>query len=135
MVIGGVAGGAHGSSLATFDVDLAYGRDTENLEKVAAVLKGLDARLRGAPPDVPFLLDAKTLAAGANFTFTTSVACWLSTVYPASTMYRSSAKPRRRATSVVGSSVRLSKNHRAGNIRPSDLPLRNASTCAVTICF
>ena len=73
VVIGGVAGGAHGSSFATFDVDLAYGRDAENLEKVAAVLKGLDARLRGAPPDVPFLLDAKTLAAGASFTFTTSL--------------------------------------------------------------
>jgi hypothetical protein len=73
VVIGGVAGGAHGSSFATFDVDLAYGRDAENLEKVAAVLKALDARLRGAPPGVPFLLDAKTLAAGATFTFTTSL--------------------------------------------------------------
>lgn len=73
VVIGGVAGGAHGSSFATFDVDLAYGRDAENLEKLAAVLKGLDARLRGAPPDVPFLLDAKTLAAGANFTLATSL--------------------------------------------------------------
>jgi hypothetical protein len=73
VVIGGVAGGAHGSSFATFDVDLAYQRDPENLVKVAAVLKLLDARLRGAPPDVPFLLDAKTLEAGANFTFTTSL--------------------------------------------------------------
>ena len=29
------------------------------------------ARLRGAPPDVPFLLDAKRLEAGGNFTFET----------------------------------------------------------------
>lgn len=73
VVIGGVAGGAHGSSFATFDVDLAYSREPENLEKVAGVLRGLGARLRGAPPDLPFLLDAKTLKKGSNFTFTTSL--------------------------------------------------------------
>jgi hypothetical protein len=73
VVIGGVAGGAHGSAFGTFDVDLAYARDTENLERVTEVLRSLDATLRGAPPDVWFLLDAKTLAAGANFRFTTSL--------------------------------------------------------------
>ena len=73
VVIGGVAGGIHGSSFGTFDVDLAYSRKPENLEKVAAVLRALDAKLRGAPPDLPFLLDAQTLKAGANFTFTTSL--------------------------------------------------------------
>jgi hypothetical protein len=30
-----------------------------------------EATLRGAPPDLPFLLDAETLAAGQNFTFAT----------------------------------------------------------------
>jgi hypothetical protein len=73
VVIGGVAGGVHGSSLSTYDVDLTYSREQENLEKLAAVLGSLDAKLRGAPPDVPFLLDAKTLATGANFTFTTTM--------------------------------------------------------------
>jgi hypothetical protein len=73
VVIGGVAGGVHGSSLSTYDVDLAYGREPGNLEKLAAVLGSIEAKLRGAPPDVPFLLDAKTLAAGANFTFTTTM--------------------------------------------------------------
>ena len=73
VVIGAVAGGAHGSAFGTFDVDLAYARDTQNLERVTEVLRSLDATLRGAPEDVPLLLDAKTLAAGANFTFTTSL--------------------------------------------------------------
>jgi hypothetical protein len=73
VVIGGVAGGVHGSSLSTYDVDLAYGREPGNLEKLAAVLGSIEAKLRGAPPDVPFLLDAKTLAAGSNFTFTTTM--------------------------------------------------------------
>ncbi len=68
-----MAGGVHGSSLSTYDVDFAYSREQENLEKLAALLGSLDAKLRGAPADVPFLLDAKTLAAGANFTFTTTM--------------------------------------------------------------
>jgi hypothetical protein len=71
VVIGGVAGGAHGSSFGTFDIDLAVARQKRNLTKVAKVLSELGAELRGATKGLPFLLDAKTLAAGANFTFTT----------------------------------------------------------------
>jgi predicted nucleotidyltransferase len=73
VVIGGVAGGVHGSSFTTFDIDLAYSRDPENLERIAEVLRTLDATLRGAPPDLPFLLDARTLEGAANFTFTTTL--------------------------------------------------------------
>lgn len=73
VVIGGVAGGAHGSSYGTFDVDLAYARDRENLERIATVLGGIQATLRGAPEDLPFQLDADSLRAGANFTFRTSL--------------------------------------------------------------
>lgn len=71
VVIGGLAGMAHGSSYPSFDLDVAYARDDENLERLAAALRELGARLRGAPPDVPFLLDARTLRNGANFTFET----------------------------------------------------------------
>src|SRR5688500_14555681 len=71
VVIGGVAAGVHGSAYGTFDLDLAYGRDRDNLNRIAAVLRSLGATLRGAPPDVPFQLDAKTLDAGGNFTFST----------------------------------------------------------------
>jgi hypothetical protein len=71
VVIGGVAGGSYGSTFGTFDVDVAYARDTGNLERLATILESLGATLRGAPPDLPFQLDAKTLANGANFTFTT----------------------------------------------------------------
>jgi hypothetical protein len=42
VLIGGVAGGAHGSSYGTFDVDLAYARDPENLERISAVLRSID---------------------------------------------------------------------------------------------
>lgn len=73
VVIGGVAGGVHGSAYNTYDIDLAYARDRENLERIAALLRTLDARLRGAPPGVPFQLDALSLEAGGNFTFATSM--------------------------------------------------------------
>lgn len=72
VVIGGVAGGAHGSSYPTYDLDVAYARDRPNLERLAQALRGLGARLRGAPAEVPFILDAKTLEAGSHFTFETS---------------------------------------------------------------
>jgi hypothetical protein len=71
VVVGGVAGGAHGSSYPTYDLDIAYARDTGNLERLARVLNQVGATLRGAPADVPFL-DARTLEAGAHLTFTTS---------------------------------------------------------------
>jgi hypothetical protein len=36
-------------------------------------LKSLNPTLRGAPPDLPFRLDAQSLALGNNFTFDTSL--------------------------------------------------------------
>ena len=71
VVIGGVAGGSYGSTYGTFDVDVAYSRDRENLARLASVLQELGATLRGAPDELPFQLDAKTLENGANFTFAT----------------------------------------------------------------
>ena len=71
VLIGGMAGVVRGSSYPTYDVDIAYGRDRENLKRLAAALNDLGAKLRGAPADVPFILDAKTLENGAQFTFET----------------------------------------------------------------
>lgn len=72
VVIGGVAGGAHGSAYQTYDLDVAYARDRENLERLAAVLRSLGATLRGAPQDLSFQLDAEALQAGRNFAFSTA---------------------------------------------------------------
>ena len=71
VVIGGIAGGAHGSSYPTYDLDIAYARDRANLERLAAVLRDVGAALRGAPRDLPFQLDAETLENGQHFTFST----------------------------------------------------------------
>jgi len=72
VVIGGLAGTAHGSAYITYDVDVAYERSMANLERLAEALGELGATLRGAPPGLPFLLDAATLRAGLNFTFDTT---------------------------------------------------------------
>jgi hypothetical protein len=71
VVVGGIAGSAHGSAYATFDLDIAYSRDEANLSRLAAALNEMQATLRGAPADLPFQRDAKALANGANFTFDT----------------------------------------------------------------
>ncbi len=71
MVIGGIAGLAHGSSYPTYDLDVIYAREASNLERLAAALIEIGVSLRGAPPDLPFTPDARTLENGANFTFDT----------------------------------------------------------------
>jgi len=71
VVVGGLAGIAHGSAYNTEDADVAYERSPQNMHKLAAALSELGATLRGAPAGLPFQLDAKTLGAGLNFTFTT----------------------------------------------------------------
>jgi hypothetical protein len=71
VLIGGLAGLAHGSSYPTYDLDVAYSRDAANLERLASALRELNVTLRGAPDDLPFQIDAQSLASGANFTFQT----------------------------------------------------------------
>jgi hypothetical protein len=73
VIIGGFAGRLWGSNSITNDLDICYARDKKNLQALAAALVELRARLRGARPDVPFLLDAKTLEAGDHFTFETTL--------------------------------------------------------------
>ena len=71
VVVGGIAGSARGSAYVTRDLDIAYARNRENLERLATALRTVGARLRGAPQDVPFILDADSLERGAHFTFDT----------------------------------------------------------------
>ena len=71
VLIGGLAGIIHGSSYPSYDVDIAYARDPENLKRLAAALRELGATLRGAPRKLPFKLDARTLKNGSHFTFAT----------------------------------------------------------------
>ena len=73
VVVGGVAAGARGSSQATFDVDVCYARDQANPIRLTNALRSVNATLRGAPKDIPFILDEETLKRGLNFTFDTNI--------------------------------------------------------------
>jgi len=72
VVIGGFAGRLLGSPTMTNDTDVCYDRSPDNLEHLASALSELGARLRGVDEEVPFILDAKTLERGQNFTFDTT---------------------------------------------------------------
>jgi hypothetical protein len=73
VLIGGVAGATHGSPSVTQDLDICPDRSEENLARLVAALGSIHARLRGTADHVAFQLDARTLAAGDHFTFTTDV--------------------------------------------------------------
>ena len=73
VIIGGVAGTLHGSAMPTSDLDVCYSRSPENLERLAAALRSVNARLRNTPEHLPFQLEAATFARGLNFTFMTDV--------------------------------------------------------------
>jgi predicted nucleotidyltransferase len=72
IIIGGMAAVAHGSAYLTMDLDLCYSRTSENVEKLAEALATFQPSLRGAPPDLPFHLDAATIRSGMNFTLSTN---------------------------------------------------------------
>jgi hypothetical protein len=73
IVVGGMAGIAHGAARVTFDVDCVYSREPDNLRRLATALAGFRPTLRGAPPGLPFRLDEPTLRAGLNFTLDSDV--------------------------------------------------------------
>lgn len=73
IIVGGVAGILHGSARATYDVDLVYSREEQNIQRLASVLAPYSPYLRNAPLGLPFVWDAKTIRHGMNFTLTTTV--------------------------------------------------------------
>jgi hypothetical protein len=73
VVIGGVALVLRGSVRLTVDLDICYARDPDNLDRLATALAPHRPHLRGAPDELPFIWDARTLASGLNFTLTTNL--------------------------------------------------------------
>ncbi|MFL5416352.1 MAG: hypothetical protein ACJ78Y_10155, partial [Myxococcales bacterium] len=73
IVVGGLAAIVHGSPRLTQDVDVVYSRSAENLQRIVDALRPHEPYLRGAPPGLPFLWDARTLKNGLNFTLRTTL--------------------------------------------------------------
>lgn len=75
LLIGGVAVGYHGHVRATKDVDVVPAPDRANLERLAEVLKRLDARVEGADEfdqgELPDPLDPAALELGGNWVLST----------------------------------------------------------------
>lgn len=77
VLVGGVAARAHGASRTTSDIDCVPSTEAANLERLADVLRSLDARLRVAgmsdaeARELPVQLDAVTLAAFGSSTWMT----------------------------------------------------------------
>jgi len=64
VVIGGLGAVLHGSPIVTQDADICPAHDRENLDRLAAALRGLRARLRvaGVPEGIPFPYEGAFLA-------------------------------------------------------------------------
>lgn len=73
IIIGGGAAIAHGLARATFDVDVVYARDEQNLARLVEALRDHEPYLRGVPHGLPFRWDVETLRRGLNFTLTTNM--------------------------------------------------------------
>jgi hypothetical protein len=73
IVIGGGASIAHGLARPTYDVDVVYARDPENIRNLAKCLEDRQPYLRGAPAGLPFRWDERTILSGLNFTLVTSL--------------------------------------------------------------
>jgi hypothetical protein len=71
VIIGGVALVSRGGARVTHDLDVVYERSAENLARLVRAIGPFHPRLRGAPPDLPFFFDERTLKSGLNFTLVT----------------------------------------------------------------
>jgi len=71
VVIGGLAARTHGSSRITEDLDICYDPDRANVRRLANVLAGWHAYLRGVGPGLPFTMDERTLRSTPVMTLVT----------------------------------------------------------------
>lgn len=73
IVIGGLAGNAHGAARFTQDVDIVYERTSENYAALVIALSPHQPYLRGAPLGLPFRWNESTIKSGLNFTLITDL--------------------------------------------------------------
>jgi hypothetical protein len=72
VVVGGVAGGVHGSPFVTNDLDVCYATGQANLNRLARVLRGWSPYPRGWEDGLPFSVDIRTLRTTPVLTLRTS---------------------------------------------------------------
>ena len=57
----------------TFDLEICYARDDDNLARLVEALSPFHPQLRGAPAGLPFIWDVESLRRGLNFTLRTDL--------------------------------------------------------------
>src|SRR6185436_7785390 len=72
IVVGGVAGGIHGSPFVTNDLDVCYAVDRPNIARLIKVLRTWSPYPRGWEDGLPFSLDARALRTTPVLTLRTS---------------------------------------------------------------
>jgi len=87
VLIGGLAATFHGSPLVTTDVDVTPERARDNLQRLSAAMKELDARIRtdAVEGGLPFDHDGESLAAANIWNLTTVAGDFDITFKPAGT--------------------------------------------------
>lgn len=73
VLIGGLAAVYHGSPFPTEDADITPQADSANLDRLAAALREVNARVRteGVPDGLPFACDATSLASAHTWNLVT----------------------------------------------------------------
>ena len=57
----------------TYDIDIVYARDSDNVRRLITALTPHQPYLRGAPRGLPFKFDEPTVRGGLNFTLATTL--------------------------------------------------------------
>jgi len=73
VMIGGLAMRAQGSTRITEDLDICYDPAPDNARRLAMVLGGWHAYLRGVEPGLPFVMDARSLRTNPVMTLVTDL--------------------------------------------------------------
>jgi hypothetical protein len=109
VVVGAIAAIAQGYPLNTGDLDVTPARDPDNLERLAAALHELDARLRvpGEPAGVEFPIDADYLRRADTWTLTTRYGSFDLIFVPAGTQGFDDLRRDSVTVQIAGSEVRM----------------------------
>jgi hypothetical protein len=127
ILIGGLAAVYHGSPFPTEDADITPQIDRQNLTRLAAALRELDARVRtdSVPKGLPFACDADSLAAVETWNLTTNAGDLDLTFQPAGTRGYADLRRDAAAVQLYGVTVRVAslsdviRSKQAAN-RPKD---------------
>lgn len=111
VLVGAMGARLYGFPRLTADADITPARDTENLERLVAALKALDARVytESVPEGLPFDISARTLARALLWNLTTDAGRLDLIFEPAGTSGYDELAPRATPFTVYGSALLVAR--------------------------